>query len=153
MHVNVDPSGALGLSQLEQAIAALRHAGFEVMATDLEKLPAAARELEVIHPGDDPDVLRELVETACARALAPYAPALPPRAFAVSFISSGSREDALGIVHAFGLGAELRELTLEGDDRAVLVFERAAPEHAIAAKLQTVLEAALNREVRFVAPA
>lgn len=145
VHVNLDPAGALNLAEVERGVAALRHAGFEVVATDLDKLPPTVREVEVLHYGDDAESLRQLVERACAEAVS-----VTPRAFAVSFISAGTREDALGIIRGFGLEPQLRELRFEGDELAVLVLDGAALRRPRAAKLQTALEAALNREVRFI---
>ncbi|HWF50965.1 MAG TPA: hypothetical protein VG294_10030 [Solirubrobacteraceae bacterium] len=149
VHVNLDPRGQLALGQVNRAVEALRASGHDVIAGDLDKLPATRREIELLQPGDDPDDLRPAAEQACATVLASIAAAATPRAIAVSFISSGSEEDARGVVRAFGLGEQLHEVRLQDDDVAVLVLEPEALGRTMPAKLQTVLEAALNREVRF----
>ena len=150
VHVNVDPVGALTVAQIEHGLAMLRAGGFEVIATDLESFPPTERQIELIHDGDDAAELRSLAETACAGALAEFAPAVPPHTVAVSFISSGSHEDALGIVRGFGLEDEIEDVAFVDDDVAVLVLGHAELRRFTIAKLQTVLEAALNREVQVV---
>ena len=147
IHVNVDPAGVLGVAQLESAVSALRDAGHEVIAADLDKLPPRRREIELLHPGEDADELRRLAVAACQEALAGLEPRVEPRAVAVTFMSSGSYEDALGIVRAFGLEPQLEELRLVNEDVAVLVLAHGTLRRAVSAKLQTALEAALNREV------
>ena len=58
IRVNLDPAGCLSVGDLECAITDLRSHGIEVLVPTLEKLPATAREIELIVPGDDPDALR-----------------------------------------------------------------------------------------------
>jgi AcrR family transcriptional regulator len=148
VQVNIDPAGTLTVGQLERARAALQGAGFDVIATDLERFPPTERQIELLQEGDDPDELRHLAEAACASAVAAFAPRQPPRATSVSFMSSGSYEDALAIVRAFGLDGEIEELTFVDDDVAVLVLAREAPRRGALAKVQTALECALNREIQ-----
>ena len=152
VHVDIDPAGALTVAQIEHGLAALRADGLELIATDLESFPPTGRQIELIHDGDDAAELRSLAETLCAGALAEFSPPVPPQAIAVSFISSGSHEDALGIVRGFGLECEIEEVTFVDDDVAVLVLGPTELRRSTIAKLQTVLEAALNREVRVVEP-
>jgi hypothetical protein len=138
LHVNLDPGGTLGVEQLERAVEALRDAGHEVLAGDLDRLPPGRREVELLLDGDDPDELRQRAEAA----LAPGA-----QVVAVSFMSSGTYEDALGIVRAFGLEPELEEIELVDEDTAVVVLADGTLRRAVSVKLQTALECALNREV------
>jgi len=148
VHLNPDPAGELDLPALERTVLALRAAGHEVIAGDLDRLPPTRREVELLLSGDDPQALRAAAERACAAALAAAGAAgARPRAAAVGFLSAGRLEDALGIVRAFGLERRLRECRLEGEELAVLVLE---PGTSAPAGLATALEAALNREVRFV---
>jgi hypothetical protein len=147
VHLNVDPSGALSTAQLRAAVAALRDDGHEVRAGDLERLPRRGREIELLGTGDDAGELRRWAEDVGLRALAALdLPALP-RAVAVSFMSTGTHEDAVGIVRAFGMEDDVDEIRLVDEDRAVLVLAPDALQRPACGKLQTVLEAALNREV------
>jgi len=146
VHVNIDPAGALSHEQVARALEALR-GDFDPIATDLERHPPTKRLIELLREGDDVEELRRSAEAACAAAVAEFAPPLAPRVEAVSFISTGTREDALGIVRSFGLDREVEELRFDGDDVAVLVLDPAALRRMNAGKLQTALECALNREV------
>jgi hypothetical protein len=142
LHVNLDPGGTLGVEQLERAVEALRDAGHVVLAGDLDRLPPGRREVELLLDGDDAEELRREGETALAQAIGPG-----PRVVAVSFMSSGTVEDALGIVRAFGLEPELEEIELVDEDTAVVVLADGTLRRAVSVKLQTALECALNREV------
>lgn len=71
-----------------------------------------------------------------------------PVVAAVTFVSRGTDEDALGVIAAFGLDGHI-ERTEEGGEEVVVVTipaeqRRRAPE----SRLHTALEAALNCEVR-----
>jgi hypothetical protein len=147
VHVNVDPAGALSIPQLERALTALRSAGFAPIATDLARHPPTRRMIELLREGDEPDELRRLAERACAAAVAEFEPPLGPRIDAVSFISTGTVEDAVGVVRAFGLYARPEDITLVDEDAAVVVLPAAALRRITAGKLQTALECALNRDV------
>lgn len=143
IHVNLDPGGVLEVAQLERAVEALRDAGYEVFGGELGRLPPGRREIELLLDGDDVDELRRRGEQACAEALEQA----QPRVVAVSFMSSGTYEDALGIVCAFGLEPQLEEIELVDEDTAVVVLADGALRRAVSTKLQTALECALNREV------
>lgn len=135
VHVDVDPAGALHPDELDRGIAALRVAGHDVLG-------ASGREIELVLDGDEPETLRRAAARACRKVFA------EPEVTAVCFMSRGTVEDGLGVARAFGLTPH--ELRFVGDDGAVLVLGRGALRDAVAAKLRTALEAALNREVRFV---
>jgi hypothetical protein len=152
VHVNIDPAGALTLAQIGRAVDALRKDGHEVIDTDLESYPAAEREIEVMLDGDSVFELREAAEKACIAALAEFEPPAQPYAVAVTFISSGSHEDALGIVRAFGLEDSIEEVEFVDEHMAVVVLGGNGIRRATLGKLQTVLEAALNREIQVVEP-
>ena len=152
MHVNIDPAGALTLAQIGRAVDALRKDGLEVIDTDVESYPATEREIEVLLDGDSVFELREAAEKACIAASAEFEPPAQPYAVAVTFISSGSHEDALGIVRAFGLEDSIEEVELVDEHVAVVVLGGNGIRRATLGKLQTVLEAALNREVQVVEP-
>jgi hypothetical protein len=139
------------VAQLKRAVAALRREGSEIIATDLEKLPPTKREIELLHDGDEVDELRQLAEAACAAALGRSHPSVKPRAVAVSFISHGRSEDAMGIIRAFGLERHVEEIRFVEEDVAVVVISGEALQCSASETLQTALEAALNREVRLSA--
>jgi AcrR family transcriptional regulator len=147
VHVNLDPAGALTPAQLERALATLAADGFDVIASDVESLPPTEREIELLREGDDADELRLAAETACASAVAGFSPPQAPHALGVSFMSSGSYEDALAIVRAYGFDGQIEELSFVDDDLAVLVLDRNASGRTLG-KVQTALECALNREIQ-----
>ncbi len=146
IRVNLDPNGRRSAGDLERVVEELRSRGIEVLAPALDTLPPGAREIELIVPGDDPTALRDWAETMCANVLG----APGPQATRPTFLSRGTDEDALGVVAAFGISAEMRRLH-EGDDEiAVFTVSRADAAHVGESRLHTALEAALNCEVRIV---
>jgi hypothetical protein len=150
VHVNIDPAGALTLAQIGRAVGALREDGLEVIDTDLESYPAKGREIELLLDGGSVLDLKADAESACRAALAEFDPPADACAVAVTFVSSGSREDALGIVRAFGLEDSIEEIEFVDEHTAVLVLGGDGIRRAALGKLQTVLEAALNREIQVV---
>jgi hypothetical protein len=146
IRVNLDPAGDLAAGRLARAVAALRAGGIEVLAPDLRRVPAHAREIELLIDGDDPAALRAWAEARCAAALG----APGPRAGAATFLSRGTDEDALGVVRAFGIRAELDRFWDEDEEIAVFTITRADAAHVAESRLRTALEAALNCEVRIV---
>jgi len=152
VHVNIDPAGALTLAEIGRAVTALREDGLEVIDTDLESYPLREREIEVLLDGDSVFELREAAQHACVAAVAEFGPPAQPSAVAVTFVSSGSHEDALGIVRAFGLEEDVEDVEFVDEHVAVLVLSGNGIRRATLGKLITVLEAALNREVQVVEP-
>jgi hypothetical protein len=146
IRVNLDPAGALPENRLSRAVGSLRTDGIEVIAPDFGQVPPHAREIELLVEGDDPVALRAWAETRCAEALG----APGPRAGAATFLSRGTDEDALGVVRAFGIGAELDRFWEEDEEIAVFTITRDAAAHVAESRLHTALEAALNCEVRIV---
>ena len=112
----------------------------------LEKLPAHAREIELIVPGDDPDALRKWAETTCA----PLADGGEVQVSIPTFLSRGTDEDALGVVRGFGVSATLDRRYENDEEVAVFTISRADIGHVGESRLHTALEAALNCEVRIV---
>jgi hypothetical protein len=150
VHVNIDPAGTLTLAQLDRVLAEVRSEGFEVLATDLDKVPPRRRVIELLQAGDDAAALRRTAKGVCARALAKAGSPTAPRVVAVSFMSSGTVEDAVGVVAGFGLEQELDAIRLVDEDVALVRLAAGALAGASPGKLQTALEAALNREVRLL---
>jgi hypothetical protein len=151
LHVNLDHGGVVPIAELAGAIEHLRRCGFIVIDTDLDRLPRDRREVEVHCDGDDVKELRERVHDACVAALAAAGCPTTPRVLAVSFVSSGSDEDAWGVVRAFGLDQHVAEIRLLDDDVAVLIGSTEILRSGALGKLHTALEATLNREVRLSA--
>lgn len=148
VNVNLDPDGALDTETLLDVIAALRDRDVPVIADDVEKLPATRREVELLILGTDRDTVSAIALNECTAVLGRCASGVKPRAGAVAFMSAGTHEDAVGVVRGFGLGEALRHLELEDDMNAVAVFAPGALSSVGLGKLQTALEAALNRDVR-----
>ncbi|MBV9793996.1 MAG: hypothetical protein JO016_08650 [Actinobacteria bacterium] len=146
VRVNLDPAGRLSVGDLERAIADLRARGIEVLAPVLEKVPAHAREIELIVPGDDPDALRKWAETTCG----PLAADGEPQVSTPTFLSRGTDEDALGVVRGFGINAGLQRVYENDEEVAIFTVTRADIGHVGESRLHTALEAALNCEVRIV---
>jgi hypothetical protein len=154
IRVNLDPDGELGEDRLSRAVEALRTAGTEVLAPDFSRVPPHAREIELLVEGDDPVTLRSWAEARCAEALGAEVPGAPgPRAGAATFLSRGTDEDALGVVGAFGISAELDRFWDEDEEIAVFTITREAASHVAESRLHTALEAALNCEVRIIVAA
>jgi hypothetical protein len=150
VYVNLDPAGELTLPELEHAVTDLRAMGCEIIVGDLERLPVTRREVELLISGEDVEDLRRIAEATCAEALSRSKLTAKPKATAICFISRGTVEDALGILSAFGVQTGSDAVRLEGEDIAEVAIDRERLDYATPAKLQTALEAALNREVRFV---
>jgi hypothetical protein len=161
IRVNLDPDGELGEDRLSRAVEALRAGGTEVLAPDFSRVPPHAREIELLVEGDDPVTLRSWAEARCATALGAEALGAPgfgapgfgppgPRAGAATFLSRGTDEDALGVVGAFGISAELDRFWEEDEEIAVFTITREAAAHVAESRLHTALEAALNCEVRII---
>lgn len=164
IRVNLDPGGELGEDRLSRAVEALRTGGTEVLAPDFSRVPPHAREIELLVEGDDPATLRSWAEALCAEALCPEAlcpeaqcaealGAPGPQAGAATFLSRGTDEDALGVVRAFGISAELDRFWEADEEIAVFTITRDDAAHVAESRLLTALEAALNCEVRIIVAA
>lgn len=146
IRVNLDPAGDLAADRLADAVAVLRASGIEVIAPDFGRVPAHAREIELLIDGDDAGALRAWAEARCAEVLG----APGPVAGAATFLSRGTDEDALGVVRAFGISAGLDRFW-EGDEEiAVFTITRTDAARVPESRLRTALEAALNCEVRII---
>ena len=155
IRVNLDPGGALPQDRLSRAVEALRTGGTEVLAPDFSRVPPHAREIELLVEGDDPDAPLlgggPVRQSPGRRGLgAPGFGAPGPQAGAATFLSRGTDEDALGVVRAFGISAELDRFWEEDEEIAVFTITRDAASHVAESRLHTALEAALNCEVRII---
>lgn len=144
IRVNLNPAGDLDVGRLAAAVADLRGSGLEVIAPDFARVPADAREIELLLPGDDTAALSVWARERCEQALGMAGPV----AGAATFLSRGTDEDAAGVVAAFGLTASV-ERCWQGEDEVVTItIPRADARRVPESRLHTALEAALNAEVR-----
>jgi hypothetical protein len=146
IRVNLDPAGALASDRLAAAVEELRCSGLEVIAPDFERVPAQAREIELLLPGDDATALSSWAQDRCAEALG----APGPVAGAATFLSRGTDEDVLGVVGAFGLTASVERSWNSDEEIVTVTIPRADARRVPESRLHTALEAALNAEVRIV---
>jgi hypothetical protein len=146
IRVNLNPAGDLPSDRLAAAVGELRSSGLEVIAPDFERVPAHAREIELLLPGEDTAALSSWAQARCAEALG----APGPVAGAATFISRGTDEDVLGVVSAFGLTASVERAWNNDEEIVTVTIPRADSRRAPESRLHTALEAALNAEVRIV---
>jgi hypothetical protein len=146
IRINLDPAGELAADRLAAAVAALRADGTEVIAPDFGRVPAHAREIELLIDGDDTQALRAWAEARCAEVLGGPGPV----AGAATFLSRGTDEDALGVVRGFGISAVVDRHWENDEEIAVFTITRDDAARVPESRLHTALEAALNCEVRIV---
>jgi hypothetical protein len=146
IRVNLNPAGDLEISRLSAAVDELSKDGLEVIAPDFSKVPADAREIELLLPGDDVSALRTWAETRCAEVLGGPG----PKAGAATFLSRGTDEDAIGVVRGFGIDARVERFWESDEEIVVAAISRADSRRVPESRLHTALEAALNCEVRIV---
>jgi hypothetical protein len=146
IRVNLNPAGDLPSDRLAAVVDELRSAGLEVIAPDFDRVPAHAREIELLLPGQDTAALSAWAQDRCTRALG----APGPVAGAATFLSRGTDEDVLGVVSAFGLTASVDRAWNDDQEVVTVTIPRADARRAPESRLHTALEAALNAEVRIV---
>lgn len=151
IRVNLNPSGAEENARLSAAVDELRKSGLEVLAPDFREVPADAREIELLLPGDDTAALSAWAEGRCAEALTSAgAPGAAPKAGSATFLSRGTDEDALGVVRGFGISADIDRRWEKDEEILIATISRADSRRVPESRLHTALEAALNCEVRIV---
>jgi hypothetical protein len=146
IRVNLNPAGNLGNDRLSAVVSELRKEGLEVLAPDFSALPAEAREIELLLPGDDVSALRDWAQERCAAALGEPG----PQAGTATFLSRGTDEDAAGVVAGFGIAAEVVRTEEDDEEIVTVTISEAASRRVPESRLHTALEAALNCEVRIV---
>jgi hypothetical protein len=139
VRVDVDPQRALPVGEVACGVARLQQRGVLVLRKPSE------RELELVLDSTDAEDARQRTRELCESAFG-TAPALG----AVTFISRGSDEDALGVVAAFGVRAHLRRAQDGDAEVAIFTLDPADRRRVPESRLHTALEAALNCEVRIV---
>lgn len=149
IRVNLNPAGDLEIGRLSAVVAELSNDGLEVIAPDFSAVPADAREIELLLPGDDVPALRAWAEDRCATAVRSVTGEdIRPRAGAATFLSRGTDEDALGVVRGFGIDADVDRFWENDEEIVAVTISRADSRRVPESRLHTALEAALNCEVR-----
>jgi hypothetical protein len=139
VRVDIDPEGVLPADDLDGRFDRLAAHGVVV-----HRRPAE-RQVELILDGANADDARLRTDEVC-RSVFGAVPAIG----AVTFISHGTDEDALGVVEAFGVRAQLERTEEDGEEVAVFTLPAADRRRVPESRLHTALEAALNCEVRIV---
>jgi hypothetical protein len=146
IRVNLNPAGDLEDDRLSAVVAGLRGDGIEVIAPDFAAMPPHAREIELLLPGDDADALRAWAQDRCTELLGSPGPV----AGAATFLSRGTDEDALGVIGAFGITADVERSWHNDEEIVTVTIPRDQARRVPESRLHTALEAALNCEVRIV---
>lgn len=139
VRVDPDPGGSLSPADIVGRVARLSRPGIAVHRH------ASERELELVVDGIDPDDARTRVSDACAEAFG-----VDPEIGAVTFLSRGTDADALGVVAALGVRADIERVEEDDAEVAVLTVPAADRGRVPESRLHTALEAALNCDVRIV---
>jgi hypothetical protein len=139
VHVDPDPRGTLSSHAIHEGVRALQRRGVAVHRH------VGDRELELLVDSTDPGDARRRTVTACAGAFG-----TAPSIGAVTFISRGTAEDALGVVAGFAVRAQVERVNENGEEIAVVTLAAADRRRVPESRLHTALEAALNCEVRLV---
>jgi hypothetical protein len=139
VRVDIDPGRILPADDLPARIDELAAHGAVVHRRPSE------RELELMLDSVNADDARRRTGDLCT-AVFGTAPAVG----AITFLSRGTDEDALGVVEAFGVRAELERTEEDGEEVAVFTLPAADRRRVPESRLHTALEAALNCEIRIV---
>jgi hypothetical protein len=147
VRVNVDPSGLLTPTQLDQGMSTLLGlaggAGAEVVPTAVAAVPAARREVQLLIVGGDADALMRTALDLCAKAFG-----TTPAAGVVTYVSRGTDDDAHGVLSGFGLTGDIvRTPGDDGFDIVHVTLREADLDRIPESRIHTALEASLNCEV------
>ena len=150
VRVNVDPSGLLTPTQLDQGMSTLLglagEAGAEVLRTALAVMPAARRDVKLLIAGSDVDAVKQTAVDLCGRAFGAFG--ATPVAGVVTYVSRGTDDDAHGVLAGFGLTGEITRVPGdEGFDVVYVTLREADLERIPESRIHTALEASLNCEV------
>jgi hypothetical protein len=150
VRVNVDPSGLLTPTQLDQGMSTLLgladEAGAEVLQTALAVMPAARREVQLLIAGSDVDAVKQTAVDLCGRAFG-----TTPAAGVVTYVSRGTDDDAHGVLAGFGLTGQIsRSPGDDGFDVVYVTLRQADLDRIPESRIHTALEASLNCEVHIL---
>lgn len=101
------------------------------------------RDLTLTLDSDGRDDARARAVEACEKAFGST-----PEVGAVTFVSRGTDEDALGVIEAFGVRAHVERFEEHDEEVAVFTLPSEDRRRVPESRLHTALEAALNCEVR-----
>ena len=153
VRVNVDPSGLLTPTQLDQGMSTLLgladEAGAEVLQTALAEMPAARREVQLLIAGRDVDAVKQSAVDLCGRAFGAFG--ATPAVGVVTYVSRGTDDYAHGVLAGFGLTGQIRRSP--GDDGFDVVYvtlRQADLDRIPESRIHTALEASLNCEVHIL---
>jgi len=146
VRVRVDPDGQLTGAQLTDGMVNLRDlaapAGFDVLENNVAAMPVGRREVEMLMVGE-PDDLKATAVALCAKAFG-----TEPEPGVLTYISTGTDDDAHGVLAGFGLSGDVKRVP--GDDGWDVVYvtlRKADLERIPESRIHTALEASLNCEV------
>lgn len=137
VRVDADPGLVLTAAAFTGGIGELRASGVAVQRRH------GARDLTLTFDDASRDGARTHAAALCEKAFG-----TAPVVGAVTFASRGTDEDALGVVAAFGVDAELRRFSENDEEVAEFTISAADRERVPESRLHTALEAALNCEIR-----
>lgn len=151
VRINVDPGGELAPATVRQRMgvltAAVVDSGMELVQTDLATLPSHRRELQFLVVGDDAEAMRAAVTELCAGVFG-----TSPVSGAVTYLSRGTDDDALGVLAGLGVTGQIdRQVGADGWDVVTVRLDRADLARVPESRIQTALEASLNCEVQIIA--
>jgi hypothetical protein len=147
VRVNVDPSGLLTPTQLDQGMSTLLgladQADAQVVHVALTAMPAARREVELLIRGSIVDTIKQAALDLCAKAFG-----TTPITGVITYVSRGTDDDAHGVLAGFGLTGQInRASDDEGFDVVYVTLRQADLDRIPESRIHTALEASLNCEV------
>jgi len=150
VRVNVDPSGLLTPTQLDQGMSTLLGlaggAGADVVQTAVAAMPASGREVQLLIAGGDADAVKLTALELCAKAFG-----TTPVAGVVTYVSRGTDDDAHGVLAGFGLTGSIRRSPGDdGFDVVHVTLRQADLDRIPESRIHTALEASLNCEVHIL---
>ncbi|MCF6470619.1 hypothetical protein FAF44_19770 [Nonomuraea sp. MG754425] len=135
--VDVDPNRSLTADRIAAGVARLAARGLVLRRHPEERV------LTLTLDGESRERARQRLVTACETAFG-----TTPAVGVVTFASRGTDEDALGVIEAFGVQADVERLQEDGAEVAVFTIPSAERRRVPESRLHTALEAALNCEIR-----
>lgn len=137
IRIDADPDHKLSARDVADGVRTLETWGFTVRRRRHD------RDLTVTFDSPDRETARDLAVSFCEKAFG-----VTPAPGAVTFASRGTDEDALGVIAAFGVPADLERVEDNGEEIIVATFSAADRKRVPESRLHTALEAALNCEIR-----
>jgi hypothetical protein len=137
VRVDADPDRTLSARDLADGVAELQAQGLSVQRRHGD------RELSLGFDAAGRDDARAHAVSVCEKAFGTM-----PAVGVVTFASRGTDEDALGVIEAFDVHADVERFWENGEEVAAFTFPEAERKRVPESRLHTALEAALNCEIR-----